>query len=111
MVVLLEFGLCLGTSSVDQEVPHLLETVLKETGHGETVSVGTAVPGTDSQNYLMLSGIVADSIPIFNHCSEAEEYVVVGYRYLYTSIIQYIEHTSTIQVCVCVPMRRPYLTG
>ena len=78
--VLLEFGFCLGTSSVDQEVPHLLETVLKETGHSETVSVGTAVPGTDSQNYLMLSGIVADSIPIFNHCSEAEEYPAVGYR-------------------------------
>ena len=103
MVVLLEFGMNLGTSSVDQEIPHLLETVLKETGHGETVSVGTAVPGTDSQNYLMLSGIVADSIPIFNHCSEAEEYVVVGYRYLLedrTSIVQYIDMESVCVLCV-----------
>ena len=103
MVVLLEFGMNLGTSSVDQEIPHLLETVLKETGHGETVSVGTAVPGTDSQNYLMLSGIVADSIPIFNHCSEAEEYPAVGYRYLLedrTSIVQYIDMESVCVLCV-----------
>ena len=77
------------TSSVDQEVPHLLETVLKETGHGETVSVGTAVPGTDSQNYLMLSGIVADSIPIFNFCSIADIYSVVGYWYLQSYKVQY----------------------
>ena len=71
--------MCLCPASAGEQVPHLPETVLKMAGHGEAVRVWASVPGADSHHNLVLPGIVADSKAVLHHCSEAEEYVVVGH--------------------------------